>query len=516
MRSSIFWKRPIPYLFGILIAGLAIGILMPLILSNAPLGRSFLATALVAVIMLLMLVLAWRMAGGGKKLFWMMLIAFLLRLAVGIFFAWGLPRFGYPEDGQLAGYFYSDAFTRDSQAWSLAVTGEPLARAFGGELVSDQYGGLLAMSALVYRLFSPDAHRPYLILIITAAVSAIGLPFLLSAGNCLLKKKYSTIAGWILVFFPDAVLLGATQMREPFMITAFIMCFWAVITWKGTKNRLFRVLAMIVGLVLMLVISTRSAVLLLAFIFIALWIEGSQNLSKKWIRVAGWVILGLVVILLAGLSWAWLRDVMRWDMLLAYRASGWIELIFDSTPKWLHAPFLIVYGIFQPVLPAAIADPAPWIWQVSGIFRGLGWYAMLPFLVYGLIITWKADDKNRKMMLSWLIISIWAWILISSARAGGDQWDNPRYRMMLIPWMSLIAAYVLQWSKDHQSRWFWRWVMVEGVFLLFFTHWYIGRYAEIYRPIPFPIMLALITGISGVVMLGGWLLDQRRDKGLRN
>lgn len=512
MDKKSFWKQMVLQLAGVLLFSLVIGALIPLVIPIGRYGNAWLAASLITFITALILILVWQQAGGQKVLFWMMLAAFLLRLVLGVLLAVGLPKFGYAEEGQFAGYLFSDSFTRDSQAWNLASSGAPLIKAFSGELVTDQYGGLLALSALVYRIFSPDAHRPYLVVIICAGISALGLPFLVSASRRFVSQKYALVAGWIMALFPETLLLGASQMREPFMITAFAVSFWAVSTWFGAKKRFLRIIGFSLGLLMMILISTRSAVILIVFLLIWLWIELSRRTGKKWIKITGWVIITLMVGVLLGFSWGWLKEVMHWDMLLTYRGSGWIELIFDSTPEWLHAPFIIVYGLFQPVLPAAIVDPAPWIWRTIGILRGLGWYALLPFLVYGFFIVWKTDEKLKKPLLIWLALATWGWIILSSARAGGDQWDNPRYRMTLIPWMSLLAAYVLNWSKAHHSRWFWRWVIVEGIFLLFFTHWYISRYTGLFSRIPFPVMIALIIGLSGAVMLYGWLKDRKQHK----
>jgi hypothetical protein len=512
MNNVNFWKRVLLCVVGALLFSMLIGALIPLVIPIGDYMKAWLAGSLITFIATLILILVWQRAGGQKVLFWMMLAAFLLRLVLGVLLTVGLPKFGYAEEGQVAGYLYSDSFRRDVQAWNLASSGAPLVKAFSGELVTDQYGGLLALSALVYRIFSPDAHRPYLVVIICSGISALGLPFLLSVARRFVYQKYALVAGWIMALFPETLFLGASQMREPFMITAFAVSFWAIATWFGTKKRLLRISGFFIGVLTMFIISTRSAVLLVVFLFIWLWIELSGRTGKKWIKITGWIAICLMIGVVFGFSWGWLKEVMQWDMLLAYRSSGWIELVFDSTPEWLHAPFIIVYGLFQPVLPAAIVDPAPWIWRTIGILRGVGWYALLPFLVYGFFIVWKTDDKTKKHLLIWLALAAWGWIILSSARAGGDQWDNPRYRMTLIPWMSLLVAYVLNWSKVHHSHWFWRWVIVEGIFLLFFTHWYISRYSKLFSPIPFPGMIALIIGLSGAVMIYGWLRDRKQHR----
>lgn len=497
---------------GILFLSLAISMLVPLILPSGSYNSSMFSSLVVLFLTMLILALVWKNAGGGKKLFWIMLAAFLVRLILGAFLAWALPRFGYAEPSQLAGYFYFDAFMRDGQAWQLAESGTSVLKAFGGEFVTDQYGGLLALSAQVYRVFSPDAHRPFIMVVLSAGVSALGLPFIISATRKLIDKKAASLVGWTMALFPEMLILGATQMREPFLVTSFAICFWAVSPWFDRDKRILRILSFFVGVTGMLLVSTRMALPLLAILFIWSWIEFSSRFSKKWIKIAGWVMLLLFASGLVALSWSWLKDVMKWDILLAYRGSGWIEKIFDTTPDWFHAPFIIVYGLFQPVLPAAIVDPAPLIWRLVGIVRGLGWYGLIPFLIYGLFTIWKIEDKKKRQLFIWLALAIWGWILLSSARAGGDQWDNPRYRMILLPWMCMLTAWGITWVIANKSRWLWRWLMVEGIFLLFFTHWYISRYTGIFKIIPFGLMVILIVGLSGVVMVGGWLLDRKRTK----
>jgi len=63
--------------------------------------------------------------------------------------------------------------------------------------------------------------------------------------------------------------------------------------------------------------------------------------------------------------------------------SGWLQTIFTALPVSLHLPFIVAYGIAQPVLPAAIADPAVWpvrlIWHPEG--PGLVYVIAFPSLL---------------------------------------------------------------------------------------------------------------------------------------
>ena len=106
----------------------------------------------------------------------MITLAFLLRLAVGIGLNKGLPVYGYGEEAQYHGYVFRDAHERDIAAWNLAKSDEPIWTSFREEVKVDQYGGLLSLSAGVYRYLSPDAHRPYLILILGIFMNALAVP----------------------------------------------------------------------------------------------------------------------------------------------------------------------------------------------------------------------------------------------------------------------------------------------------------------------------------------------------
>jgi hypothetical protein len=69
---------------------------------------------------LLALLAAWRLAGAGKTLAWMTMLALFLRLAAGIAVYIALPINGHDEPDDKAGFVFTDAHRRDDQAWELA------------------------------------------------------------------------------------------------------------------------------------------------------------------------------------------------------------------------------------------------------------------------------------------------------------------------------------------------------------------------------------------------------------
>ena len=99
----------------------------------------------------------------------------------------------------------------------------------------------------------------------------------------------------------------------------------------------------------------------------------------------------------------WLKYSMNFGAYVTTLNSGWLQTIFRALPESLHLPFIVAYGIAQPVLPAAIADPAVWPVRLIGILRGLGWYMLLPFLLYCLRPIWKTADRRARMAWLWLV-----------------------------------------------------------------------------------------------------------------
>jgi hypothetical protein len=206
----------------------------------------------------------------------------------------------------------------------------------------------------------------------------------------------------------------------------------------------------------------------------------------------------------------WLKLAVNWNVYRIERESGWIQKLFDEMPEWLRLPFVAVYGILQPVLPATLIKPTELIWKIIYILRALGWYALLPALILSFGTVSGSSFAPRRSLIQWLALLSWAWILLAALRGGGDQWDNPRYRTILFLWQAILAGVVAIWWREARSRWVIRVVACEAAFLLVFTQWYVSRYFRVSGQLSFPVMVALIAGLWTVIILGGWWQDQRR------
>jgi hypothetical protein len=469
------------------------------------------------------LLLAWEWGGADRTLAWMVALAFALRLGLGILLSLALPAWGYPDQPvQQAGYLFRDAYARDTQAWQLAESPESLLLAFSADLPTDQYGGMLASSAAVYRYLSPDQHRPFLPLIMGAFFAALGVPFLRQAVRLRWSGRVAAITTWVYVLYPDALFFGSSQLREPFLMGLLAVAFWALLALDrfspGVPRDRKAWLALFVSLVGMALFSTQVAAAAAGFLGLLFLIE--YVVSRKepvWI-LAG--ILGLAVstLVLLVFSWDWFRSSAAFDLLVTTRLSGSIAVRVEEVSQALHLPpnaagalVNVLYGVTRPVLPAAIADSDSNLFaRVTGIVRSAGWYALAPFLVYALFTVWKEPDAGKRRRVIWLALTMVLWVLISSARGGGDATDNPRYRSLFLPWLALLAAWAVEWSLTRRDAWLWRWLAVEAIFLSFFSHWYLSRYYRLWARLEFWQVVACIVGFSALVLVGGWLLDRRK------
>ena len=171
--------------------------------------------------------------------------------------------------------------SRDSQAWQLAQSELSIFSAFTDEFISDQYGGLLAISALVYRLFSPNFHRSVFNHYLVSGIFTLGIPFFYAAVKRLFSQKISLIATWILMLYPESLLLGASQMREPFLLAFSSILFWSAVTIIENRKRWRCWFAFAVGALGLLLISTRVAMPVFAVIFVTIWLMKYSSIKQN-------------------------------------------------------------------------------------------------------------------------------------------------------------------------------------------------------------------------------------------
>lgn len=416
----------------------------------------------------------WHKLGGTPKLGWMILLAFALRILLGFGSALALPHWGNDNESNQAGYLFLDASRRDQQAWQLSQSSGTVLFPSSEVFYSDQYGGLLTTSAAIYRYLSPDLHRPFLILIFGAFIFSLGIPFFYQAVSARWGAALGSLGSWILILYPDGILYTSSQMREPIILGFSMVAFWAVLHWQKNKKT-----ALILGLLsfaALFFFSYRMAMVVAGFLGVFFLIEqliASDSPKQRWLFSA-LAVAGFALILISSLDW--LKSSAAWDMLTVEANSGWVIKVLEAIGEKYRTLFFVVYGITQPLLPATIAHPTVPFLKTINILRAAGWYFIVPLLFYAVFSWFRLKEKSEKMVWAWLILFTFLWVVLASARAGGDFWDNPRYRINFLPLIALVTGWAILQARKLRDHWLVIWYMLEIVFLGYFTFWYFSRY----------------------------------------
>lgn len=427
-----------------------------------------------------------------KWLAWLVLGAVLLRLVLGVFWFWALPQWGYPSETQQAGYIMYDPFLRDGDAWQLAQSDASLIEAFRGFSAHDQYGGLLFLSALIYRTLGSSAHIPQLMLVILSTVSGLGV---LYAWGLTCRLWGPSAAKWAAVgmaIYPEAVLLGSAHLREAFTITlGAALGYLLVRFWQEHKARdlvVFGVLLLLTGMI------TWAYVLQLAMVLFILtaglvW-DRLSTASFSRLQIMGLGAAAVASGAAAVYLWRILERMSDFQGYLTRAYSGMVQAIFSRTPEFLHMPFLMGYGVVRPLLPAAlISQGDSFIWRVIGIWRAVGWSVLLALLVYALFQVFRTRSWLKPSgMLFWGNFIV---MLLAAYRAGGDLWDNPRYRAGFAAFQLALAAWGLVQQRKQSDPWLKRIVVLVLIQTFWLVIWYLPRY------------IAVPWGVSGAMNMVG-------------
>jgi hypothetical protein len=78
---------------------------------------------------------------------------------------------------------------------------------------------------------------------------------------------------------------------------------------------------------------------------------------------------------------------------------------------------------------------------------------------------------------------VWITILIASFRGGGDQYDNPRYRVTFIGLQAILVAWALFEQRRAEDPWLRRALVGLLLVLIWFIPWYIRRRYDFYWPV---------------------------------
>ncbi len=477
-----------------------------------------------------LLALAWRHVSGqwpiqamDRRLMAAVLVALLLRLGLGAFLYHSLPTLGYQERHHQAGFFFPDGFQREDDARQLVASNRPLTWDRLARPSSDQYGGLLALTVLVYKGLAPLDPRPLLMVVVSTFVSVAGVIYTWGFGRRAFGPTVAVVAAWLFALYPEGVLLAATSMREPYIATGLAMVLFGFVCLRqGEEVSGWTGLA--IGVLLALLVSPPFALLMAASAGLGWILIGAGHRSARW---AALLVLLVGVAIGSGLairSWSTLPDapeapleVAMWRMTEAasYQmarlrtASGWVQEILARTPSWAHTPLIVFYGISQPLLPAAIADntSVP-LMHATAVLRSLGWFLLLTVLIYGIgaaLLSRHVDKRSEVILYSVLVVAI---VLLASYVGGGDQWDNPRYRSTFLVLEAGLASWAIVRARREGMRGLGRVFWIIGLVNLCLLTWYLGRYLGtpilgLYPTLALTAVLVLLS-LAGMFLRDLW------------
>ena len=449
--------------------------------------------------------------------------ALVLRLLLALLLYRGLPILGYDTNIQNAGYVFADAFARDGDAWELVASGQSIAEILRQGGGNDQYGGLLIFSALFYKLVSPAMHRPLSIAIFAAFFSTLSIYFSWRFTYSIFGKRAAGAAFLVMALYPDAILLGASQMREPFLMAGLATAFFGYTRFRegGWAPALLPLLG---GVLLLIPFSPPMAVLGL-LVLGGVWVLDPRHHGRlpRWALIGGvFVVAALMYVTVKAwssisgspnsnpfqLAWWWLTEGARYQMVILEQRSGVVQAMFDYTPEWSHAILATVYGLVQPFFPAAVMDTtSPPIWRVISIWRAAGWFLLLPGLLYAPLAALRS--KGWRHLAFYFAVVGWLLAAFVSYRAAGDQWDNPRYRATFLLVYAVVTGWSWAWARDTGTRWLRHTAAVVAGITVLFLQWYAGRY--LYWPSLelFPTLALVVLFVPGYLVLA-WLWERRQ------
>ena len=189
---------------------------------------------------------------------------------------------------------------------------------------------------------------------LSAAFSSLAILFTWGfAPTRVWSDRVAGLAAWLLAVYPEALLIGSSQMREAFTVTLVAAAFYGLACYLQDRSR-NGLVWMVMALVLLLPFSPPFAGLLMLMLVLQALITQPEMiwglLRKK--RYAGLILAALAVLILLGVwvTWGsfapegisnpvelvgwWVKKSADWQAHLSERASGWVQKTFDSTPEW--------------------------------------------------------------------------------------------------------------------------------------------------------------------------------------
>lgn len=426
---------------------------------------------------------------------------------------------GYATDRSHMGLVETDAINATMKAWRAAQSNDPILTTWT-QGSGDNTGGITVLGVTMFRLFSSDQERALLLGLLACAVTSLTVVPAFRLANGLFSGGVAKAAALIAAVYPEAVMLGSLHIQQGYLALVLgveLLAVAGVILRKESGAGELGIPRPVLSAVLL--VFSLAAMFLLSYQFFilsifcgALW---AVWLSDPRLRVGRvlWFAAGLGVLALIVMRVLSLADVIpsnsdyiysqyhylyglawsEFDKIAAAGGGDLFQSVLSAMDRTTAFLFAALYGLLQPVLPAAIGHrnltaQGGGFWQALGIYRSLGWYLLLPVLIYGSVKSLRGIVSRKPETI--LALIFWAIAIIGSYRAFGDQWDNPRYRMFAFIPMTLLASWAWATWREKRDVWFLRIAIPFAVAVAGLTVWYLLRD---YAGVPFPVVISLVV-----------------------
>jgi hypothetical protein len=165
-------------------------------------------------------------------------------------------------------------------------------------------------------------------MLLTAFISSLGIPFFWQALHEQFNDRVANLASWILALYPENIILGGSQMREPLIIGLCGIVLWGLVHYK--KDKRTSLISLFTSMLVLTLVSTRYAVAVLFLILLWIWADTSSTANTT--RQKLWKTIPLLVVILAGLAISsnWLVNTARWDLYLMESSSGRVQFELEN------------------------------------------------------------------------------------------------------------------------------------------------------------------------------------------
>jgi len=391
--------------------------------------------------------------GHSKKERYLLVYIILLAIFIRILGSALVIFFGMGKEGYLMG----NAITYDGTAWFNTYSHIKISD------ISYGFPASVILYTLFYKIFSSDAHRPLIPLIILSLAGGLSAAFIYRFAKEFWGEQIGKFAGFVAAITPEFAFHSWSHLREPVLSLGLSIALFGLALIHQKKT----IKGILVGFI-------GNAVVLsfhpgfgagTTVIFLACFLLMKKETLKKSIMLFAMIMLLIIIGTNFATKGLWKQFSAKSVFTGSYISEKILRVskgekekefkalsrsIFLKLPNVISIPAQIVYSATLPYLPIGFYW-STWGFKIPLTIRAIGWQIVLPFLILGIFLSMNEKRKDKIIFL--LALASLSIISISAIMNMGELWDSTRYRSFGYPIFSCLIAYsmVNGWRKPKNS-----------------------------------------------------------------